>query len=197
MKTDLRVIKTKKAIRQAFSELLCQKTIDEITVSDIASKALINRKTFYAHYAGIFEIISEIEDEIVSNFEEIFSQTKFEDILNNPSALFQKLTDIINSDIDLYGNLVKMNRNSNLTNKIIQDLRFRTIDTFENQISIDKQTLDLTVYFIFSGLLAVFSEWFNSDRQEPLEELSAKLRCLCFDGVNGIVTNCNNVIVTK
>ena len=46
-KSDLRVIKTKRAIHTAVAELLTEKDMDDITVTDIASRAIINRKTFY------------------------------------------------------------------------------------------------------------------------------------------------------
>jgi len=55
-RTDLRVIKTKRAIRQAFAELVSRMPLEDITVSDIAQQALINRKTFYAHYAGVRQL---------------------------------------------------------------------------------------------------------------------------------------------
>ena len=48
---DRRIVKTRKAIRCAFAELLTQKTMQEITIKDIAETADINRKTFYAHYS--------------------------------------------------------------------------------------------------------------------------------------------------
>lgn len=51
-KTDRRVIKTKKAIHMAFVKLLSQKSVNEITVKDIADEADINRKTFYNYYSG-------------------------------------------------------------------------------------------------------------------------------------------------
>ena len=44
-KTDRRVIKTKRAIRNAFAELLSHKDINDITIKDIADTADINRKT--------------------------------------------------------------------------------------------------------------------------------------------------------
>ena len=43
-RTDLRVIRTKKAIRQALAELMSMKPLEAITVSDVAAQALINRK---------------------------------------------------------------------------------------------------------------------------------------------------------
>lgn len=50
---DRRVIKTKRAIKEAFAKLLTQKDINDITISDIAAEANINRKTFYNYYGGI------------------------------------------------------------------------------------------------------------------------------------------------
>ena len=49
-KNDLRVIKTNKALFNALLDLMKEKTFEEIKISDVCSKALINRSTFYAHY---------------------------------------------------------------------------------------------------------------------------------------------------
>ncbi|MCD7904620.1 MAG: TetR/AcrR family transcriptional regulator [Clostridiales bacterium] len=49
-KTDLRVIKSEKAIRDAFLELIKEKGYANITITDISNRAMINRKTFYMHY---------------------------------------------------------------------------------------------------------------------------------------------------
>ena len=48
-KTDRRVIKTKRAIRNAFAELLSHKDINDITIKDIADTADI-REPFSASY---------------------------------------------------------------------------------------------------------------------------------------------------
>ena len=45
---DRRVVKTKRAIKEAFAKLLTQKDINDITISDIAAEANINRKTTVA-----------------------------------------------------------------------------------------------------------------------------------------------------
>ena len=50
-KTDLRIIKTNNALFNALLELMKEKTFEEIKVSDVCSKALVNRSTFYAHYS--------------------------------------------------------------------------------------------------------------------------------------------------
>jgi AcrR family transcriptional regulator len=49
-KTDLRVIRTKKMIKESFIDLIQEKGYESITIRDIADHALINRATFYLHY---------------------------------------------------------------------------------------------------------------------------------------------------
>ena len=60
-KTDLRIIKTKKVIYEALIDLMKEKTFEEIKVSDICNKALINRSTFYAHYEDKYEKVNKGE----------------------------------------------------------------------------------------------------------------------------------------
>lgn len=68
-KSDLRIIKTKRAIHTAFAELLTEKDMDDITVTDIASRAIINRKTFYNNYRGVYELVDELENEVIRTFD--------------------------------------------------------------------------------------------------------------------------------
>lgn len=58
-KTDRRVIRTKKAIYEALTELMTKKPLEQITVTDIARKADINRKTFYTYYSAPDDVINE------------------------------------------------------------------------------------------------------------------------------------------
>lgn len=49
---DLRVLRTRKMITQAFFSLLRNKKFEKISIQEIADAAMINRATFYAHYAN-------------------------------------------------------------------------------------------------------------------------------------------------
>ena len=64
-KTDLRIIKTKKAIKTAFLNLLKENKYHNITISAISETALINRKTFYAHYETKDELYADSFHELL------------------------------------------------------------------------------------------------------------------------------------
>ena len=50
---DRRVLRTKKAIQNAYLDLLKKKGTEKITISDIAREADIDRKTFYLHLSAL------------------------------------------------------------------------------------------------------------------------------------------------
>ena len=67
---DRRARKTERALRQALSELLCQKPIQEITIDELTRKADIHRATFYTHYKDIYDLYQQTEDEVSSAIRE-------------------------------------------------------------------------------------------------------------------------------
>lgn len=69
---DLRVIKTKKNIREAFLELRKKHSLDAIKVNVLCEKAMVNKTTFYNHYQDIYELSEELEKEVVDRFFENF-----------------------------------------------------------------------------------------------------------------------------
>ena len=186
-KTDRRVVKTRKAIRNAFAELLSEKDIDEITIKDISDAADINRKTFYNYYSGVYQLIDEIEDEIVLAFESVLKDVYFKRDMGNPYRIFENLTAIINSDIDFYGYLMKMDSNANLISKIISALKNKLKSSFSSQIEIEEQKIDLIANYVVSGMLAIYQNWFNSDRSQSIEELSNDVSIMAFSGINGML----------
>jgi AcrR family transcriptional regulator len=54
---DLRVIKTKRGLREAFLRLLLEKGYDAISIQDIATEAEAARVTFYRHYKNKEELL--------------------------------------------------------------------------------------------------------------------------------------------
>ena len=124
-KMDRRVIKKKKAIRNAFAELLVEKEVSQITVKNIAEIANINRKTFYSYYSDVYELVDDIENDIVSAFDEVLVDVDFCLWLQDPREIFIRLTNIINSDLDFYSHIMKMHGNVGLTSKIIDAIKQR------------------------------------------------------------------------
>ena len=83
---DRRVLRTKKILREKLFELLEEKSLENISVKELAQAADINRSTFYFYYNDINDMLLQIQDEIYAVFvEEVLS----------PDANFVTLDDFV------------------------------------------------------------------------------------------------------
>ena len=89
-KTDLRVIRTRKAIRDAFCAMIMEMDYPDITIKELTQRAMINRNTFYLHYDSIEALLRELQDEIAGEFiEKQVSYTKMADIRRMIRVIFE------------------------------------------------------------------------------------------------------------
>ena len=86
---DLRIVKTKRAIKQAFLELRCHSPLEKIRVTDICEIATINKTTFYKHYRDIFTLSAQLENEAINLVMESFPAK--DEIFQNPMYFLTEL----------------------------------------------------------------------------------------------------------
>ena len=67
-KTDLRVLKTRTAIKNAFKEMVLEMNASDIQVKELAERAMIHRKTFYLHYTCIEALYEDILSELAEEY---------------------------------------------------------------------------------------------------------------------------------
>ena len=68
-------IETDDNIKEAFLTLLQEKDLNEITISDIAKKACIERSTFYFHYNSIDSLVMRFACDVICKVSYIIRQT--------------------------------------------------------------------------------------------------------------------------
>ena len=135
-KEDLRVIKTRNLLYSTLIHLLGDKPFEEIKVSDICEKALINRSTFYAHYADKYELfssfINDLKKSLILELDKNTSITNFKEYYLEMLKIFFKHID---ANKDIYVAIMKNNRNS-----IIMDMVY---DVFNKDVEnkIEKNSL--------------------------------------------------------
>jgi len=86
-KINRRVQYTLEALRNALIDLATEKPLQSITVTDICTRADINRSTFYLHYKDIRSLLNEIEEDILAQMNVVMTQ-------NYSDALIQILNRI-------------------------------------------------------------------------------------------------------
>lgn len=72
--SDLRVIKTKRLIKDSFYELLGEEDFDKVNVKQICEKSLIGRSTFYQHYDDKYDLLAQEVENYSQKFSEILKK---------------------------------------------------------------------------------------------------------------------------
>lgn len=73
MTEDLRVMRTKKAIKTAFVDLVNEKGFANVTIKEIAERAIINRQTFYNYYQDKYDLTEQLSAELLATFETLIN----------------------------------------------------------------------------------------------------------------------------
>ena len=122
-KIDLRIIKTKKNIYDAFISLMSEKTFEEIKVSEICDRALINRSTFYSHFDDKYTLFdSLISDMKHSLLDELDKNTKVHNTKEYYMEVLRILLNELEKKKDVYRASLMNNRNS-----IAMDMIYSTL----------------------------------------------------------------------
>ena len=184
---DRRVLKTKRAIRNAFAKLMAEKDINDITIIELAETADINRKTFYNYYSGVYQVVEDIEQDILKSYEVLLGNVEFKQSMNVAYTLFERFSRLINMDPEFFGYLLSMNGNIALITRIMTLLKDKTREVMTAQLDIEEYKADIMIDFVLSGMLSVYQHWLASDRKVPLEEVSDIISKMSFSGINGVL----------
>jgi len=186
-KTDKRSLKTKRAIKDAFIRLMSEKDISQITIKELALTADINRKTFYAHYNDIYDILDDIEDDLTKRVTGIFSRFDLVENNYNLFSVFEEVTAEISHDLTFYKDLFSCTSYSNFLTKMKVLFTEKLFCFLSKQGNIDADTLAYSIDFIAAGVISTYQKWFNSDRTIPLETLSHIIGSLILTGIKPII----------
>ncbi len=167
MKREQQRARTKRNIRDAFVALLKKKRLDQITVTELAALADIDRKTFYIYYNTVFDLIREIENEIVEGLKSILNDKKN----SNWKAFLNGLNELMQKDIEFYALLV---RNNDLAfvvtdcTDILEEVLYNSVLKNRQNVAEKDKTL---IRYTATGILGVYEEWLKADKKIPLDRL--------------------------
>lgn len=105
-----RTTDTKRKIKAAFTQIVQEKGMDALTVSDVARRAGINRGTVYLHYADKYDMLHQLEDEALEKLAAYLFPDEEAPVRNLdelvPYEAVKQALDYVKSDIAFFQALV-------------------------------------------------------------------------------------------
>lgn len=170
-KADQRVRYTKMVIKNSLLELMRERPISKVTVTDICRKADINRNTFYSHYANQFELLSSIEDELYEDIRQVAGRTMN---LEGSGKLSYEICKYIKANSNICKVLFSENGNKDLLKRILYISHDFNIEKWKNEAKqIDQKLFDDWYTFTAYGSIAIIEKWVNSGMKESPGKIAA------------------------
>lgn len=187
---DRRVIRTKKLLRTALTELMNEKNFDEIKVSDITEKADINRGTFYLHYHDKYDLLEQNENEVIEEIKQIKNTTHFNKaeisatkLLDQPIPFMTKLFEYVQENADFMKVILGPKGGASFQNKLKEVMRNKISTNVAKHLK--EHHLLVPVEYIssyaVSAQLGVMQQWLESGMKETPEQVALIISRLVFN----------------
>jgi len=180
---DRRIQKTREAILNAYLTLLMEKKTTHVTITEIARRANIDRKTFYLHYASVDDIVREFSKNKIQELLLLLDRNDFFDHPFDTDCLFSALAHLVERDMDFYRHIAAK-ADYDFFWEQLQDILFRTAkDVYANLSVLPPEQLDIYVRLFASGLISVYRRWLKGEISLPIEELSKVAGYAIYGGI--------------
>lgn len=169
-------IRSRRMIREVYTQFLKEKELSKITVTDIVTRADLNRATFYAHYPDVRGVTEEIEDEIIEKMIDVLKEFKFTSFFKNPAPLLLKLSRCLEKDDEFYRTLIRANGSEIFMEKlknVFSDYMLNNSD-----IPVDMRhtkTVRLRVYYFAGEIINLYKQWFRGDLDCTLNDIALEI----------------------
>lgn len=148
--TDLRVIKTRESIEQAFLALLGKKPLNKISIVELAQEARINKGTFYLHFTDIYDLYKKT---LRRHMEKTFEHADyFADFFDNPKRFCEELTASFTSNLPRMELLTQAEGTSVLMSQTLDTLRDKLYATGRIRRCVQN---DIKLDALFGALLVI------------------------------------------
>lgn len=124
-KIDLRIRKTHSALMQALQELLCEKSFDEISVSELCDRAQTRRATFYKHFRDKSDLLTYMIQMLQQEYN-TKSELNFDFCSRNVSLshIFKYFLDFLEENKEMVRTILSSNANKIVLDILNEQLEF-------------------------------------------------------------------------
>ncbi|MDQ0271607.1 TetR/AcrR family transcriptional regulator [Cytobacillus purgationiresistens] len=162
MKKDRRISKSKKVLKEALISLMSEKDFKKITITDLVSKADLNRGTFYKHFQTKEELLDELIDDVMEDLITAYREPYlFTDqfSIKDLSTTTVKIFEHVNEYSDFYTIIVNSNVLPGFQDRIIHVLTQLSVHEISMEHIDEQINANLLTSYNVYALFGLIVEW--------------------------------------
>ena len=180
---DRRVRKTHKAIMQAYFDLIRENKTTKVSVSDIARKADIDRKTFYLHFDSVDQVLEKYINERVTYIDSLLEENNYFSDPFDVEKVYSIMEMVQKDDIKFLTLISKSDTYNELWIRIQRSISEKAFQINRSKFDIPQQTLRLIAEYFTSGVISIYRRWLKGELDMGLHELVEQVSTMSHFGI--------------
>ncbi|MBQ6075512.1 MAG: TetR/AcrR family transcriptional regulator C-terminal domain-containing protein [Lachnospiraceae bacterium] len=155
-----RIALTKKLLKNSLTELLQTRSIYQVSIRELCQNAGINRSTFYKHYGSQYDLLAEMEQDLLQNIETT---------LRLPDAYSENVIEQIMIYLENNIDFVRLLLNSNVDPELPEKLfSLEPVRRLLGNLTTGMPEAESDYYycFVLHGAYEMVRKWINQDERE-------------------------------
>ncbi|QIL45607.1 TetR family transcriptional regulator [Vagococcus coleopterorum] len=190
-KTDPRVLKTRRKLKNAFLVLLRTKKISEVNVKDLTQTAEVTRGTFYLHFKDKEEFIETTMTELITDFfEAVMFEKENQDGIMQPRLSLTHVFEFVEEHQDFFSVLLK-EKEALIYRDLYSEKLFEQTQRYNDLVGNDidgRIPRSLFMNYMVYGVLGFIDQWVRDGKiyatHYMAENLYKMLDCQMLEDAN-------------
>lgn len=172
VKNDRRSRYTIMVLQESLIELMKQKPITKISITELCKNADVNRTTFYSHFADQFELLASIEEKSLSwargMIDSLNDRTGRDERLQILANIFEYLVQNSNHLQVLMSDKGDIDFQKKIVHLVFEQCGLAQ----DNMNSSDMETKKYYFVFVINGSIGIIQSWLSDGMKKPPYEMA-------------------------
>lgn len=182
-KTDLRVLKTRNAIKEAFKQMVLEMDASQITVKELTERAMIHRKTFYLHYTAIEALYEDILKEMSEAYYKQIDQLP-------PDAPFAEVNRVfftfMAAQEPYMEKIICSSSYADFTDKLFLTTMLHNRSRYNPYAAYTQTEQNIINTFLCQSSINIYRRWVHDQKKLPLDRLIELSSQLFMNGISSV-----------
>jgi AcrR family transcriptional regulator len=152
-------LRSVRMLEEAFIELLTEKPVEKITVSDVARRADLNRGTFYAHFDDINDLENSLMDGLFERLTVLLNQVMDVSFLESPRQMLDRIGDFLEENRQIISRLMSASSLLPFITTMETRLREQVVTQLVEKYPEASPTVFFVADYISGGVLHAYEAW--------------------------------------
>jgi len=151
-----------------------EKTIFKITIRELCDNAGINRSTFYKYYGSQYDLLQEMENEILKRVNYSLSMINMNGKVDN-TEMIKVILNLLDENVEFSRLLVNNNVDPEFPKKLINLPQIQSYISYQLQPKYTKDQIEYISVFITYGGYQMIQKWINKDHRESVNDMAVMI----------------------